>query len=56
LYRLVENFCLEEFGCRRFRVTPSEISAKKDIRDGKCFLEKMGFGYIDSCEAEKVLQ
>jgi len=54
LSELIEDFCANEFGCRKFITTPSGQSAEKGP-DGRCFWEKQGFRYVDGVSVEKVI-
>lgn len=47
LANVIENFCIEQFNCKKFVTTPSGLAKKHG------FWEKMGFRHINSVEAEK---
>ncbi|MEK6830934.1 MAG: hypothetical protein AABX77_02800 [Nanoarchaeota archaeon] len=49
LYRIIENFCLEQFNCKTFITIPSSLSKKAG------FWEKQGFRYLNAIVVEKVL-
>jgi len=49
LLEIIERFCLEEFGCRRFVTTPSG-NAKESH-----WWENRGYSYFNKREAEKVV-
>ena len=49
LYRIIEDFCVEQFNCKTFVITPSGLSKENS------FWEKRGFKYMNAIVLNKVL-
>ena len=54
LARMIEEFCSDEFLCKKFITTPSGEGARKD-KHGRCFWEKAGYHYFNDKEVKKIL-